>query len=110
MQDLTFFAEANMKIKNINQTSSKTCTCKTWLEHWKNFSGQPLPTYCSEVSCTQKPECGAHVQKNDYSTDKNWYIIPLCKDHNNKKGETIDIMGFIKLVPADVNETCGKGA
>ena len=98
-----------MKVKNINMAGIKTCKCKTWLEHWKNFSGKSLPAYCSEVSCIGKPEYGACVQK-DIPADTNWYVIPLCRDHNNKKGETIDIMGFIKLVPADVKETCEKGA
>ncbi|TET21395.1 MAG: hypothetical protein E3J71_09875 [Candidatus Stahlbacteria bacterium] len=97
-----------MKVTNINGTSQKTCKCGSWLDHWKNFSEQTLPAYCPEVNCYNKPEVGAHVQK-DSSTDKSWYIVPLCKTHNAKKGETITIIDIdsIKLVSANVSETCG---
>jgi len=96
-----------MKVKNINGTSAKTCKCGSWLNHWKNFNGQSLPNYCPEVKCTKKPEVGAHVQK-DSATDSNWYIIPLCQTHNAKTGESLEISDSIKLVSANVSETCGK--
>lgn len=96
-----------MKVKNINGTSDNTCKCGSWLEHWKKFIGQPLPTYCPEIKCTQKPEVGAHVQK-DNSTDSSWYIIPLCKSHNGQTGGTIEISDGTKLASANVSETCGK--
>lgn len=96
-----------MKIKNINGTSDNTCKCGSWLDHWKKFSSQSLPTYCPEEKCTQKPEVGAHVQK-DSSTDSRWYIIPLCKTHNGKTGETLNVSDIVKFVSANVKETCGK--
>jgi hypothetical protein len=96
-----------MKVKNINGTSDNTCKCGSWLEHWKNFSGQLLPSYCPEQSCTKKPEVGAHVQK-DNSTDSSWYIVPLCTTHNAEYGKSIDISDSTKLVSANVAETCGK--
>ncbi len=96
-----------MKVKNINGTSSNICKCGSWLDHWKKFSNQSLPSYCPEEKCTQKPEVGAHVQK-DSSTDSSWYIVPLCKIHNAKKGESITISDNIKLVSANVSNTCGK--
>lgn len=96
-----------MKIRNINGTSDNTCKCGNWLDHWKKFSGQSLPSYCPEEKCIQKPEVGAHVQK-DSSTDNGWYIIPLCKTHNGKKGETLNVSDTVKLVSANVKETCGK--
>lgn len=95
-----------MKVRNINGTSQSTCKCGSWLKHWLNFSGQTLPDYCSEVNCYNEPEEGAHVQK-DSPTDKRWYIVPLCKTHNAKKGETITIIDSIELVSANVSETCG---
>lgn len=95
-----------MKIKNINGTSDNSCKCGTWLDHWKKFSGQSLPTDCPEVSCRNSPEVGAHVQK-DLSSDSSWYIVPLCKTHN-KAAETLAISDSIKLVSANVAETCGK--
>ncbi len=96
-----------MRVNNINGTSDNTCKCGSWLKHWKNFSGQAIPTYCSEKRCTQKPELGAHVQK-DNSSDKSWYIIPLCKSHNGETGKSLEISDNVKLVSANVQETCGK--
>jgi hypothetical protein len=96
-----------MKVKNINGTSDNTCKCGSWLKHWENFSGQTLPTYCPEKSCTQKPEVGAHVQKDSF-TDNSWYIIPLCKKHNGETGKSLEVSDNIKLVSANVSSTCGK--
>ena len=96
-----------MKVTNINGTSDNKCKCDSWLDHWKKFSGQSLPTYCPEVKCIKTPEVGAHVQKEN-STDNSWYIIPLCKDHNAEKGKSLEISDTTKLVSANVSETCGK--
>ncbi len=96
-----------MKVRNVNGTSDNTCRCGSWLDHWKKFGGQSIPTYCSEKTCIQKPEVGAHVQK-DGLIDNSWYIIPLCKIHNGKKGESIDVSDTVKPVSANVKETCGK--
>ncbi len=98
-----------MKVRNINGTTQTTTTCKcgSWPQHWKNFSGEQLGSWCYEVKCTKKPEIGAHVQKDDIS-ENNWYIIPLCTDHNNKRGETIELVSSAKLAPANRRETCEK--
>lgn len=96
-----------MRVNNINGTSDNICKCGSWLEHWKNFSGQSIPSYCPEKSCMKKPEAGAHVQK-DNSSDNNWYIIPLCLSHNAEKGKSIEISDGTKLVSANVAETCGR--
>lgn len=94
-----------MRVNNINGTSGLICTCGSWLDHWKNFSGQSLPSYCPESRCTNKPEVGAHVQK-DSAYDKKWYIIPLCKDCNAKTNSSLEISNSVALVSANVNETC----
>jgi len=94
-----------MKVNNINGTSNNTCKCGSWLNHWKKHSGSMLPTYCPEKTCTEKPEVGAHVQK-DGASDRSWYIVPLCKKHNAQVGESLDILET-KLVPANVAATCG---
>ncbi len=96
-----------MRVKNINGTSYSTCKCGSWLNHWKKFSGQSLSKYCSEKSCTKKPEVGAHIQK-DNSTDSSWYIVPFCSTHNGETGKSLDIMDSVKLVSANVSETCGE--
>ena len=96
-----------MKVRNINGTSDNTCKCSSWLNHWEKFSGQAIPTYCPEKTCTQKPEVGAHVQK-DSSTDNSWYIVPLCKKHNGETGKSLEISDSVKLASANVSNTCGK--
>jgi len=96
-----------MKVKNINGTSQNACNCGSWLDHWKKFSGQSVPAYCPEKKCLKDPEVGAHVQK-DSSTDKAWYIVPLCKTHNAEEAESLDISDHIELVSANISETCGK--
>ena len=96
-----------MKVKNINGTSAKTCKCGSWIDHWRSFSGQSLPAYCPEAKCLQKPEVGAHVQK-DSASDSSWYIVPLCRAHNAETGKSLDISDNVKLVSANVSETCGN--
>jgi hypothetical protein len=96
-----------MKINNINGTSDNTCKCGSWLDHWKKFSGQTLPTYCPESTCAQKPEVGAHVQK-DSTSDSAWYIVPLCKTHNSKMGSSLTVSDSVALVSANVSKTCGR--
>ena len=97
-----------MIVNNINGTSDNSCKCISWLEHWKKFSGRSLPEFCPEENCTQSPEIGAHVQKDSsISSDRNWYIVPLCKKHNAETGKTLNIFD-IPLVSANVSQTCGK--
>jgi hypothetical protein len=96
-----------VRIRNINGTSDKICVCDSWLDHWKNFSGQSLSNYCSESACTQKPEVGAHIQKDSFA-DQNWYIVPLCKAHNSASNKALAIGDGIKLVSANVSETCSR--
>lgn len=96
-----------MRVININGTSDNTCRCGSWLEHWKKFSGESLPPSCREQVCRGKVEAGAHVQK-DNSTDKSWYIVPLCADHNRQTGRSLNLMENTTLVSANVNQTCGK--
>lgn len=95
-----------MKVKNINGTTSNICKCGSWLQHWKNFSGQSLPYYCPVMGCTRRPEIGAHVQK-DNSSDTKWYIVPFCYVHNAQTYGSLEINDDIKLVSANVSETCG---
>jgi hypothetical protein len=95
-----------MKVRNINGTSDNSCKCGSWLAHWKNFSSTSLK-YCAEKSCTNDIEVGAHVQKPD-STDKSWYIVPLCKEHNAMTGTSIEISDSTTLVSANTQATCER--
>ncbi|EGR5566937.1 hypothetical protein CES77_17880 [Vibrio cholerae] len=94
-----------MKVRNINGTSDNKCECTSWLAHWEKFSGKKAGT-CVEKTCTENAVVGAHVQK-DSSTDKSWYIIPLCQSHN-KKADEMELYGSPTLVSANVSQTCGK--
>lgn len=95
-----------MKVHNINGTSSNVCKCGSWLKHWEKYSKKNVPTYCSVTSCMQKPEVGAHVQK-DSSTDKSWYIVPFCQKCNKETGKSLTVGDSTVLVSANVNNTCG---
>lgn len=94
-----------MKVTNINGTSDNQCQCGSWKQHWINISGKKWPTYCSEEKCIEAPVHGAHVQK---STGNDWYIIPLCADHNGKHGETIVVIESTMFVSANRQKTCEK--
>jgi hypothetical protein len=95
-----------MRIRNINGTSQNTCKCGSWLNHWKKFSGQAVPSYCPAKNCPEEEMVGAHVQK-DNSNDNNWYIFPLCKKHNTATGQSLEVSDTYKLVSANVSQTCG---
>ena len=93
-----------MKARNINGTSDNTCRCGSWIQHWKNYGGNSEHPFCSALRCTRTDVVGAHVQK-EYGSK--WYIIPLCPEHNNMRGETIDVSASTVFVSANVAETCG---
>ncbi|USE34577.1 hypothetical protein [Endozoicomonas sp. SCSIO W0465] len=94
-----------VRVRNINGTSDHDCRCGSWLKHWELFSKEKA-SLCVEESCTNEATVGAHVQKIS-SYDNDWYIIPLCKHHNNLRGEEIELYGSPTLVSANVSETCG---
>ncbi len=93
-----------MKVKNINGTAKNNCNCGSWLQHWKNYSGQTA-TQCRAIGCSRTDLLGAHVQKDVYY-DSRWYIVPLCSAHNHVT-EAIELVAGTNLVSANVSETCG---
>lgn len=94
-----------IKVKNVNGTSDNTCSCGSWLGHWRRFGGGSLPTYCVESTCRNPPTVGAHVQKD--SADRAWYIVPVCDAHNARTS-AMTVMDSTTFVPANVSETCGR--
>ncbi len=96
-----------MKVKNINGTSRNTCGCGSWLAHWERFSGQSTP-FCQAKGCIKRDVVGAHVQKAAWGADRDWYVYPLCNEHNRYSGE-LEVSDTYALVPANVAQTCGKG-
>jgi len=97
-----------LKVKNISGTRAGSCSCGSWLDHWKKFSGEPLSIFCAVLDCIQKPEVGSPVQKED-ADDTGRYIIPLCKAHNDQYWSSYYITEAVALVSADVDRTCGIG-
>jgi len=95
-----------MKVNNLNGTSDKKCSCGSWLDHWKKFSRQYIPSRCPVKFCYNSPEVGAHIQK-DSTYDKSWYVVPLCQKCNLKSYGSLDISDSVVLVSANVGETCG---
>ncbi len=91
------------RVKNIDDTTYNACKCGNWLTHWENYSGKPA-SYCAEEKCIDENIVGAYVQMVN-SSDKNWYIVPLCRTHYMSKAE-FEVVG--PLVSANRKETCEK--
>jgi len=61
---------------------------------------------CSVKLCRESNDLeGANVQI-EYSTDRSWYIVPLCGDHNKSEGSLI--VDDIPFISANKGETCEK--
>lgn len=70
------------KVKNVKGPRDIDCDCKTFICHWKNYSGGKNAKVCSTVSCNERDDLvGAHVILCDNQSTE--YILPLCKDCNN---------------------------
>jgi len=92
-----------MRVININGTSQNQCLCGSWLQHWRNFSGQTA-TVCRALNCSRTDLIGAHVQKN-VSYDSGWYIVPFCNYHNHFSG-SVELVAGTQLVSANKSLTC----
>jgi hypothetical protein len=95
--------EKYMTVRNLGGATQIKCNSSSWLAHWEIFSGQNA-VMCFAEGCINRPSFGGQVQK-DSPTDKNWYVIPLCNDCNNKRGQDLDIWDTANLAPANVIET-----
>ena len=84
---------------NLKNTSGRKCVCgcRSWLKHWERYAGQPAGQ-CAHVGCANSAEVGAHVKEKGRN-DNFWYIIPLCKKHNNWHLDDLDLDGRRVLVP-----------
>lgn len=92
------------KVKNLNGTSDRECSCDSWTAHWENWTGKTATT-CANTACDEFAEVGAHVKKVGADDDAT-YIVPLCKACNQLEDEfSVDQ----ELAPANVAKTCGKG-
>ena len=70
----------------------------SWLDYWEKQTGESA-TSCGTCGMFAAAEVGAHVQKAD-STDKRYYITPLCRRCNQR---TDEFYVNTKLVPVPSN-------
>lgn len=98
-----------MLVQNLKGTSNNICKCKGgWYEHWEKFSSGSRPRFCSVIPCSKFADLGGHVIKYR-SVDREHYIIPLCREHNNaEEGTIFEIDDFTPMAKANVAETCGN--
>jgi hypothetical protein len=100
--------DKDMRVKTLNIAEQNKCRSGSWLAHWEKLSGQNA-FMCFTEGCINMPSVGGHVQK-DSTTDKNWYVIPLCTDCSKKSGQDLDIWDTAKFVSAKETETSGVAA
>ncbi len=86
------------KVQNVNGIAAEPNGCRSWLEHWQNVTGEQ-PGVCAEVKCGKLASEGALVQKAGNHNEA-WYVVPLCPKHNAIRGGSLELVGYIPLVPA----------
>ena len=93
-----------MLVKNVNGSSrfSSPAGYDSWLEYWEDKSGKTA-SRCSTTDCKLSGRnnlVGAHVQKA-YSSDKSWYIVPLCKSCNTRT-DVFEVDAQLVPVPSNL--------
>lgn len=85
-------------VKNLNGTSDNKVPSgyTSWLNFWEKNSKKKA-SECSH--CNKSAVLGAHVQKAN-STDRSWYIVPLCCGCNCKPS-TEEFTVYEELVPVN---------
>ena len=73
-----------------------------WLRYWEEATGKKA-YYCHKVGCMATATDGAHVQLSN-STDRKWYIVPLCHSCNCQRGAEFSVTGPLVSVtdPKDI--------
>lgn len=89
-----------MKVKNVNGTSRFSPKGGSWLDYWKEQKGKSA-TVCSAYGCWGTDLVGAHVQKVN-STDKCYYIVPLCRSCNQRNDEFEVDANLLVPVPSNL--------
>lgn len=98
-----------MRVRNLNNTSSKSCSCGSWTNHWENHAGaRNWPQKCGAYGCPNPPQVGAHV-KHVGSDDPRHYIVMLCRPCNNRFGQVIELESYVTPAWANIRETCTPG-
>jgi len=89
-------------VKNLEKTSDdKAPDGLAWFKYWMEKTNSKKRT-CSNIKCNNSGNLeGAHVQKVN-STDRDYYIVPLCKECNNHNNvEPFKVKAKFVLVPND---------
>ncbi len=98
-----------MRVKNLNGTSGKTCSCGSWTDHWDNYGGAVnWPQWCAVKDCKNDPEVGAHVKMVGVGDHKH-YIVLMCRAHNNQFGQELELESYVKPAWANIRGTCTPG-
>lgn len=71
----------NLLVRNVSNSSWRSCTCGSWIEHWYAATGSSR-AYCAVLGCTNLAEVGAHVRILDRRSGDGLYIAPLCRACN----------------------------
>ena len=109
MTKFTTHPEKGNAIRNKIGTSTLSCECESWLEHWKSYAGSADDGLCAVAGCTDAAEVGAHVELTKLADKKGKsYIAPMCRAHNSQHGaEFVSKPGHV-LAVGNVADTCGK--
>lgn len=75
------------RVRNLQEGSRSG----NWIKYWEDATGQDA-TYCHKVGCLSKATDGAHVQLVN-STNRKWYIVPLCHVCNCQRGQELTVSG-----------------
>ena len=91
-----------MLVKNVNGSSrySAPSGYNSWLDYW-NAHANHNAYRCGATDFHHWGDLvGAHVQKA-YSTDKSWYIVPLCNSCNQRT-DIFDVDEELVPVPGNL--------
>lgn len=98
----------NVRVKNVNGSSKVSPNpplgYTSWIEYWMNntnlFVDKSIKCQrCKKLTSVKDLE-GGHVQKV-LSSDKKWYIVPLCKSCNHREGIFEIDEDFLVNVPSN---------
>jgi hypothetical protein len=92
-----------MRVRNIEGATGLTCGCESWIDHWCRQTGKVRPVFCRAELCLGTDPVGAHVRRA-WNGDRAWYIVPLCRDHNEL--DTVVDVGTSCLALAGLARTC----
>lgn len=89
-----------IKVKNANGSSRFRIPLgyASWLDYWEKQTGLKM-SICGCKNCNNTDLVGGHVIKAN-STDKHYYITPICRSCNNR---TDEFYVYWDLVPVPSN-------